>query len=93
MTTLFAFSETEDGEKWAEAWQRNEANRHEMFEKIGVKCRTFRDSNNPNSSGVLFEIPDMTAFDAFMETDELEQAMAEDGLKVETLRLLKEFPA
>lgn len=91
MTTLFAYSETEDGEKWANAWQRNEASRHEMFERIGVKCRTFRDSNNPNSSGVLFEIPDMAAFDKFLETDELKQAMADDGLKVETLRLLTEF--
>ncbi len=93
MTTLFAFCETENGETWAKAWQRDEANRHEMFDKIGVKCRTFRDSNNPNSSGVLFEIPDMTAFNNFLETDELKQGMAEDGLKVETLRLLKEFTA
>ena len=62
-----------------------------MFGKIEVKCRTFRDSNNHNSTGVLFDIPDITAFETFLETDENKQAMAEDGIKVETLRMLTEF--
>jgi hypothetical protein len=32
----------------------------------------------------------MEKLQAFMETDEAKQAMAEDGLKVETLRMLVE---
>ncbi len=91
MTKLFAYCETENGETWANAWKEGAGSRHEMFEKIGVKCRTLRDPNNHNSSGVLFDIPDMAEFDRFMETEELKQAMVEDGLKVETLRLLTEF--
>ncbi len=91
MTTIFVFCETEDGENWAKAWTRGEGTRHEMFEKMGIKCRTFRDSNNHHSSGVLFDIPDMTVFENFLEGDEVKQAMAEDGLKLETFRMLTEF--
>ncbi len=91
MTTVIVFSETEDGENWAKSWKRGEGKRPERFDKLGVKCRTFRDVNNHNSVGVLFDIPDMTAFETFLETDEAKQAMAEDGLKLETFRMLTEF--
>lgn len=91
MTTLFAYSETENGETWAKAWKEGAGSRHEMFDKVGAKCRTFRDQNNQNFSGVLFDIPDMKAFDELLASDEGQKAMAEDGLKVETLRLLTQF--
>lgn len=91
MTKIFAYSETEDAENWAKAWRRGEGKRHETFEKIGVKCRTFRDPDNHTSTGVLFDIPDMAAFEDFLKTDEIKQAMTEDGLKPETFRMLTEF--
>jgi len=91
MTTIIVFCETEDAENWAKSWRRGEGNRHETFDKMGIKCRTFRDSNNHNSTGVLFDIPDMTAFETFLEGDEVKQTMAEDGLKLETFRKLTEF--
>jgi len=91
MNTIIVFCETEDAENWAKSWKHGEGNRHEMFDKLGVKCRTFRDSNNHTSTGVLFDIPDMTAFETFLETDEVKQAMAEDGLKLDTFRMLTEF--
>lgn len=91
MTTIIVFSETEDAENWAKSWRQGEGNRHEMFEKLGVKCRTFRDLNNHNSTGVLFDIPDMAAFETYLESDEVKQAMAEDGLRLETFRMLTEF--
>jgi len=91
MNTIFVYCETEDAENWAKSWKRGEGKRHETFDKMGIKCRTFRDSNNHNLVGVLFDIPDMTAFEAFLETDETKQAMAEDGLKLETFRMLTEF--
>jgi len=91
MTTIIVFCETEDGENWANAWKQGEGNRNEMFDRLGVKCRTFRDSNNHTSTGVLFDIADMTAFETFLETDEAKQAMAEDGLRLETFRMLTEF--
>jgi len=91
MTTMIVFHETENGEHWAKAWQKGEGSRHEMFDEIGVKCRTFRDPNNHNSTGVLVEIPDMAAFENFMASAEVKKAMAEDGLKIQSMRTLVEF--
>ena len=91
MTTLIAYHEVADGAVWAKAWQQGPGSRHEMFAKIGVKTRTFRDPENPSRTGVLMEVPDMDAFQTFMASDEAKKAMEEDGLKVETLRILAEF--
>ncbi len=62
-----------------------------MFGKIGVKCRNFRDPNNANAAGVLAEIPDMAKFQELLQSAEGQRAMREDGLKVETMRMLVEF--
>ena len=92
MTTMIAFHEVEDGARWAKSWQKGPGSRHEMFAELGVTgARTFRDPENPNSTGVFFEVSDMEKLQAWMETDEAKKAMAEDGLKVETLRFLVEF--
>ena len=92
MTTLIGIHEVKDGKRWAKAWQKGPGSRHEMFAKAGVTAsRTFRDPENPNSVGVLFDVADMEKFQTFMGSDEAKRAMAEDGLKVETLRILAEF--
>jgi hypothetical protein len=62
-----------------------------MFGTLGIKCRTFRDPNNPAATGVMAEIPDMAKFQALLQSDEGQKAMREDGLKVETMRMLVEF--
>ena len=91
MTTMMIFHETEDGKRWADAWRKGPGSRHEMFEKIGAKVRSFRDPNNPDSTGVILETPDVDAFYKFLTTDEAKKAMVEDGLKIDTLRFLVEF--
>lgn len=91
MTTLSVFHEVKDGNKWANAWKKGPGSRHEMFAKIGVKVRTFRDASNHNLTGALLEVPDMKKFDELMSSAEGKQAMAEDGLKAETFRTLTEF--
>lgn len=91
MTTMIIFHETENPEQWAEAWRKGAGSRHELFDKIGVKCRTFRDPNNHHSTGVMAEVPDMKTFEELLASDEGQRAMAEDGLKVETMRVLTEF--
>ena len=91
MTTLIAFHEVEDGQQWADAWKQGPGSRHEMFARIGVTARNFRDPDDPNSGGVILEVPDMERFQAFMASDEAKRAMDEDGLKLETLRILVEF--
>jgi hypothetical protein len=91
MTTLIVFHEVEDGQVWANAWQNSAGSRHKMFAQINVTARTFRDPDNLNLTGVILDVPDMDKFQSFMESDEVKKAMEEDGLKVETLRILNEF--
>ncbi len=91
MKTILVFHETENGDHWANAWHHGEGGRHKMFEKIGVKVRTFRDPKNPNLTGALVEVPDMKAFEELLASEEGQKAIAEDGLKVETMRVLEEF--
>ncbi len=91
MTTAIVVHEVENGEVWAKAWHKGPGSRHEMFGKLGIKARNFRDPNNPNLTGVLLEVPDMEQFKEFLDTDDGRQAMQEDGLKVDTLKMLTEF--
>jgi hypothetical protein len=91
MTTAFVFHEVKDGAVWAKAWKKGPGSRHEMFGKLGIKCRNFRDPNNPNVTGVMAEIPDMSKFQELLQSDEGKKAMQEDGLKVKTMRMLFEF--
>ncbi len=91
MTVATIFHEVKDGAAWAKAWKQGPGSRHEMFCKIGIKCRNFRDPNNPNSTGVMAEISDMSKFEALLQSEEGQKAMQEDGLNVETMRMLVEF--
>ncbi len=47
--------------------------------------------NYPNATGILADIPDMAAFQELLQSDEGQKAMREDGLTVETLRVLVAF--
>jgi hypothetical protein len=91
MTIAFVYHEVKDGKVWADAWKEGPGSRHEMFKKYGLRARTFRDPENHNNTGALLEIDDMARFKAVLESEEGKQAMAEDGLKVETMRMLVEF--
>ena len=91
MTVSIVFHEVENGEVWAKAWRKGPGSRHEMFAKRGISARTFRDPDNYNLTGLLLEVPDLGQFKAFLETEEGKTAMKEDGLKVDTLRVLTEF--
>jgi hypothetical protein len=91
MTTILAFHEVKDGAQWAKAWRKGKGSRHEMMAELGITARTFRDPKNPNLTGLIFEVPDMEKFQLALESDGMKHAMAEDGLKVETLRMLGEF--
>lgn len=91
MPTLIITHEVEDGQHWAQAWKQGPGSRHEMFGKIGVTARNFRDPNNPNLTGLILDVPDRAKFDAFMASAEAKQAMQEDRLKGSTMRVLAEF--
>ncbi len=92
MTRMIAFHDVEDGDRWAKAWQKGPGSRHEMFAEFGITVLgTFRDPANPNSTGLLIDVSDMEKFQTLMGAEESKQAMAEDGIKGETLRMLAEF--
>ncbi len=91
MTTAIIFHEVNDGAVWEKAWKNGPGSRHEMFGKLGIKCRTFRDPKNPNATGLIAEIPDMAQFQMLIQSEEGARAMREDGLKPETMRMLVEF--
>jgi hypothetical protein len=91
MTTAIIFHEVLDGAVWAKAWKKGPGSRHELFGKLGIKCRNFRDPKNHNMTGLVAEIPDMAKFQELLQSVEGKRAMQEDGLKVETIRMLVEF--
>ncbi|MDP9173498.1 MAG: hypothetical protein M3O30_06485 [Planctomycetota bacterium] len=91
MALIFISHEVKNGDQWAQAWQRKTNSRHEIFAKIGIKARTFRDAKSPNFSGVLLDVPDMAKLNALLASPEGKKAMEEDGLKPETIRVLTEF--
>jgi hypothetical protein len=91
MPTIIIFHEVEDGGVWARAWRSGSGSRHEMFKRIGVTARTFRNPERPELTGLIMDVPDMEQFQSFMGSDEAKRAMKEDGLRGETLQILKEF--
>ena len=91
MPRMIVFHEVQDGQTWARAWKQGAGSRHEMFGRIGVTASTFRDPENPERTGVLVDVPDIASFEAFMASEEAATAMEEDGLKVETMRILEDF--
>lgn len=91
MGTIMIMHEVDDGARWERAWKKGPGSRHELFAEIGATARTFRDESNPNLKGLIVEVPDMSKFQAMLETEEGKKAMAEDGLRVETIKILSEF--
>jgi hypothetical protein len=91
MTTAIVFHEVNEGAVWAKAWHKGPGSRHEMFGKLGITARTFRDPDNHDATGLILEVPDVAQFKAYLATEEGQTAMREDGLKVDTLKLLTEF--
>lgn len=85
MATLLAFHEVDDVDHWLSSPKRQE-----IFGPMGVKVRTFRDTQASNFTGVLLEVPDMAAFQAAMESEAAAEAMKFDGVRRDTLVILAE---
>jgi hypothetical protein len=61
-----------------------------VFGPLGVTARTFRDPQGSNRVGLVAEIPDLDAFNEFMQSEEAAEAMKHDGVRPETLLVLAE---
>ena len=85
MTTMIAFHEVDDVERWLQSPKREE-----IFGPLGITVRTFVDPEKTNRVGLIAEIPDMAAFQALMASEVAAEAMKFDGVRPETLVLLVE---
>ena len=85
MTMLIAYHEVDDQDHWLSSTKREE-----VFGPLGISVRTFVDPENPNRVGLLADIPDMEAFQSFMQTQPAADAMAHDGVRPETMVMLVE---
>ena len=85
MGTYVITHEVDDVEHWL-----GSPKREEVFGPLGIKMRPFRDPGGSNKVGLIAEIPDMNAFQEFMETEAAAEAMRHDGVRAETLVVLGE---
>jgi hypothetical protein len=77
--------EVDDVEHWLSSPKREE-----VFGPMGISVRTFRDPAGSNTTALIAEIPDMAAFQEFMDTEEAAEAERYDGVRSETILLLEE---
>jgi hypothetical protein len=85
MTTVIAYHEIDDKDHWLASPKREE-----LFRPLGIDHRTFVDPENPNRAAVLFEVPDMAAFQELVGSAAAAEAMAHDGVRADTLVVLVE---
>jgi hypothetical protein len=72
-----------------DAWMAS-PKREEVFGRMGIAIRTFSDPAGSNRVGLLAEISDLAAFQTFMQGDEAAAAMKHDGVRPETMLMLRE---
>lgn len=86
MPTVIGYHDVKDTEHWLASPKREQ-----VFGPLGVtNIRTFVDPENRARVAVLMDVPDMDAMMASMQTQEMADAMAHDGVLPETLVILVE---
>jgi len=84
--TVIGYHDVKDTEHWLASPKREE-----VFSPLGVtNIRTFVNPNNPTKVAVLMDVPDLDAVTASMQTQEMADAMAYDGVLPETMVILVE---
>ena len=83
MATIIAFHEVDNVDHWLHSPKRRE-----LFGAIGITGQLFTDPANSNRVGLIVEVPDMEAFQKFMQSEEAAEAMRSDGVRAETLLIL-----
>ena len=85
MATYLITHDVDDVEHW---W--TSPKREEVFGPLGITVRTFRDPAGSNQVALIAEIPDFNAFQEFMQSKEAAAAIEHDGVRADTLLVLKE---
>jgi hypothetical protein len=88
VATDLIFHEVDDVEHWLRSPKGEE-----VFGPIGIKVRPFRDPGGSNRVCLIAEIPDMDAFQQFMQSDAAGEAMKHDGVRPDTLLILDDGSA
>jgi hypothetical protein len=84
--TINAHHDVKDTAHWLASPRREE-----FFGPLGItNFRTFVDPENPTHVSLVFDVPDLDALQAAMETPEAAAAMEYDGVLPETLVFLIE---
>jgi hypothetical protein len=86
MPTVIGYHEVKDTDHWLASPKREE-----VFGPLGVtNIRTFVDRENPKRVALMLDVPDLDAMNSAMQTQEMADAMAYDGVLPETLVILVE---
>jgi hypothetical protein len=85
MATYLITHEVDDVDHW---W--SSPKRAEVFGPLGISLRTFRDPAGSNRVGLIAEIPDLNAFEEFLQSETAAEAIRHDGVRIETLLVLAE---
>jgi hypothetical protein len=85
VATYLVFHEVDDVEHWLSSPKREE-----VFGPMGITTRTFHDPEGSKRVGLVVEIPDLAAYQEFMQTEAAADAMKHDGVRPETLFVLSE---
>ena len=86
MPTVIGYHDVKDTEHWLASPKREE-----VFSPLGVtNIRTFVNPDNPTKVAVLMDVADLDAVTASMQTQEMADAMAYDGVLPETMVILVE---
>jgi hypothetical protein len=85
MATYVVFHEVDDVDHWLKSPKRDE-----LFGPTGITHRTFYDPQGSKRVGLIFEIPDMEAFQELMQSDAAAEAMKYDGVHPDTILILQE---
>lgn len=85
MATYLVQHEVDDVDHWVSSPLRQQ-----VFGPLGITTRAFRDPDGSNRVGLIVEIPDLAAFQEFMQTEEAADAMKRDGVRAETMLVLAE---
>lgn len=89
-STVIITHEVKDADHWLAAF-KGEASRKDLFMQNGVSAvRNFQCMDKPNQTGLLLQVDDMAAFQAFAESASTADLKVEDGVKDKTLRTFAE---
>jgi ketosteroid isomerase-like protein len=88
---VMAFThDVEDPAVWLAAWEGADGRRQEFREHGVSGVRVFQNPEEPNRVGLLVEFSDQDAFMSWLESEQGQQAAAEDTVVMESLEIMAE---